>query len=388
MNEDHRDIGRRLKLFHFQYESQGGVFWLPRGYALYRVIEDYIRSKISRAGYEEVRSPQVFSKSLWEKSGHWEHFSDNMFAVGDDHVLKPMNCPGHVQMFNAQTPSYRQLPMRLAEFGCCHRNEPSGALLGVMRVRQFVQDDAHIFCQENQIESEVKAFCELLLEVYEKFGFNEVKVGLSLRPDNRAGSDELWDKAERALASAVDAVGLQYALQPGEGAFYGPKLEFALVDANGREWQCGTVQLDFVLPERLGARYIGEDGMAHVPVMIHRAILGSLERFVGILLEHYQGNLPVWLSPVQVVVMSIKPEANDYAMEFHAWLEDRGVRAKLDIRDENVSQKIKEHSELAVPLIMAVGAREITDRNISVRVLGEKGQSVMNWDEAFGRIIA
>ena len=399
---DHRRIGRELRLFHTQEEAAGSVFWHPNGWTLFRTIENYIRGKLKTAGYFEVRTPQVYDRSLWEKSGHWEKFGENMFSTGDfatvtedigvgghyipgdrqefakaTHVIKPMNCPAHVQIFNADTVSYRQLPMRMAEFGCCHRNEPSGSLHGIMRVRQFTQDDAHIFCTEDQVVAETKAFCELLLAVYADFGFTDIKVGFSTRPDQRAGDDETWDKAETALAQAVTAAGLAYEVYPGEGAFYGPKLEFALRDNKGREWQCGTLQLDFVLPEALNARYAAEDGSVIRPVMLHRAILGSFERFIGILLEHYEGRLPTWLAPVQAVVMSIKPEASGYAQEVKSLLDEKGVRVELDVRDENVSQKVKEHSLMAVPFILAVGGREAEARTVAVRRLGERQQTFL-----------
>ena len=387
---DHRRIGRDLDLFHIQEEAAGSVFWHKNGWTLYRTIETYIRWRLEKAGYGEVRTPQIYDRSLWEKSGHWDNFGDAMFSTGDlekidvvgykdgarmvdpTHIVKPMNCPAHVQIFNSNTVSYRQLPLRMAEFGCCHRNEPSGSLHGIMRVRQFTQDDAHIFCEEDQVEVETKAFCDLLLEVYRDFGFTDVKVGFSTRPDQRAGSDETWDKAEAALESAVKAAGITYKVQPGEGAFYGPKLEFALTDNKGREWQCGTIQLDFVLPDRLGARYAAKDGTMKTPVMLHRAILGSMERFIGILLENYEGKLPPWLCPVQAVVVTIKPELAAYAKEVIEQLEGCGVRCELDDRDENIKQKIKEHSEMAVPYIIAVGGREADNKTVTIRKLGQK----------------
>lgn len=387
---DHRRIGRALDLFHIQEEAAGSVFWHKNGWTLYRTIESYIRWRLSKAGYGEVRTPQIYDRSLWEKSGHWDNFGDAMFSTGDlekfsvvahkddvrlvdpTHIVKPMNCPAHVQIFNSNTVSYRQLPLRMAEFGCCHRNEPSGSLHGIMRVRQFTQDDAHIFCEEDQVEAETKAFCDLLLEVYKDFGFTNVKVGFSTRPEQRAGDDETWDKAEAALEAAVKAAGIVYKVQPGEGAFYGPKLEFALTDEKGRDWQCGTIQLDFVLPDRLGARYAAKDGSQKTPVMLHRAILGSMERFIGILLENYEGKLPTWLAPVQAVVVTIKPEVADYAREVIADLEGFGIRCELDDRDENIKQKIKEHSEMAVPFIIAIGEREARDKTITIRRLGQK----------------
>jgi threonyl-tRNA synthetase len=405
-DNDHRRLGRELGLFHIQEEAAGSVFWHANGFTLFNTIENYIRSKLKAGGYFEVKTPQLFDRSLFEKSGHWANYGDKIFSTGDfysyrddigsgghfvpgdlheaakaTHVLKPMNCPAHVQIFNADTVSYRQLPMRMAEFGCCHRNEPSGSLHGIMRVRQFTQDDAHIFCAEDQVVAETKAFCELLLAVYKDFGFEDVKIGFSTRPEVRAGEDEVWDRAEAALAQAVTAAGLVYEVYPGEGAFYGPKLEFALKDNKGREWQCGTLQLDFVLPQALGARYTGEDGKAHTPVMLHRAILGSMERFIGILLEHYDGRLPAWLSPVQAVVMSIKPEAAEYAKAVCDDLEASGARVSLDVRDENVSQKVKEHSLMAVPYIIAVGGREQEAGTAAVRNLGEKGQHIVKRED-------
>lgn len=338
------------------------------------MIENYIRDRLNRSGYDEVRSPQLFQHSLFQKSGHWEHYRDHIFECGDM-ALKPMNCPAHVQIFNAQTISYRQLPMRLAEFGCCHRNEASGALHGIMRLRQFVQDDAHIFCREDQIESEVEAFCRLLQSVYGDFGFHDVSVAISLRPDDRAGDDALWDKAEAVLEEAVQTVGLPYSLQPGHGAFYGPKLEFALRDSHGREWQCGTLQLDFVLPGRLNARFIDESGHHQHPVMIHRAILGSMERFIGILLEHYEGRLPDWLTPVQIMVVGL-PGAEAYAEEVRSHLA-REWRVGLDGHDDNLMNRIKRHSEALIPYIVVVGQREAESRSIAVRRLGSSKPEVM-----------
>jgi threonyl-tRNA synthetase len=344
---------------------------------LYRIIENYIRDLISANGYQEVRSPQLFQRGLWEKSGHLDHYDKHIFEVGDSGLLlKPMNCPAHVQIFNANNVSYRQLPMRLAEFGCCHRNEPSGALHGIMRVRQFVQDDAHIFCSPDQIESEIRAFCELLQKVYRRFGFDDVSVALSLRPDNRAGEDALWDHSEAVLEGVLKDIGLPYKLLPGEGAFYGPKLEFSLRDQQGREWQCGTAQLDFILPERLDARYNDIDGKEHVPVMIHRAILGSFERFIGILIEHYEGKFPLWLSPVQAVVVPINADAEGYAGEVLHNLQAAGLRCEMDAKDENLMAKIKRHSLLLLPNIIVVGKREEEGRMVNLRRLGEKPVSL------------
>lgn len=371
-NSDHRRIGRDLKLFHLQEDAAGSVFWHPRGYELFRVIEDYIRAKLRRDGYQEVKTPQLIDKSLWEKSGHWDKFKDNMYVLDDDQrqfAIKPMNCPGHVQIFNSDVVSYRDLPMRLAEFGCCHRSEPSGALHGIMRVRQFTQDDAHIFCATEQVVDEVKNFIVLLKEVYQDFGFSEVVVGLSTRPDVRAGSDADWDIAERDLAEAVEAAGLSYEVQPGEGAFYGPKLEFALKDLRGRQWQCGTIQLDMVLPERLDAKYAASDGSLKRPVMLHRAILGSFERFIGILLENYAGNLPFWLSPENVVVIPLKG-AEASAEQFSAMAKLQGARVLYDDRDENLKQKIKEHSEMRRNWIVVIGKRDVDKGVVSVRQLG------------------
>lgn len=398
---DHRRIGRDLKLFHTQEEAAGSVFWHANGYTLFRTIENYIRGKLKTAGYFEVKTPQLFNRDLFEKSGHWANYGDKIFSTGDlsdvpgptceaveaTHLIKPMNCPAHVQIFNSDTVSYRQLPMRMAEFGCCHRNESSGSLHGIMRVRQFTQDDAHIFCADDQVVSETKAFCELLLAVYRDFGFTKIKIGFSTRPEKRAGDDETWDRAEMALASAVAEAGLSYEVYPGEGAFYGPKLEFALEDNKGREWQCGTLQLDFLLPVSLNAYYTDSDGKQKRPVMLHRAILGSMERFIGILLEHYDGRLPTWLAPVQAVVMSIKPETEDYARFVYEELTDAGIRAELDIRDENVSQKVKEHSLMAVPFILAVGERERLENDVALRVLGEKKQTVMSYHQAIKDIL-
>lgn len=394
---DHRRLGRELNLFHFQEEAAGSVFWHVDGWTLYKTIEDYIRGRLKDSGYGEVRTPQLFERSMWEKSGHWENYGDAMFSTGDreksvcsrsfkltetvnpTHILKPMNCPAHIQIFNSNNVSYKQLPIRIAEFGCCHRNEPSGSLHGIMRVRQFVQDDAHIFCMEDQIEEETKNFCDLLMSVYRDFGFTDISVGFSTRPEKRAGSDEVWDQAESSLMKAVEAAGLTYDLQEGEGAFYGPKLEFALTDNKGRKWQCGTIQLDFVLPDRLGARYVSQDGKLATPVMLHRAILGSLERFIGILLEHYEGRLPIWLAPTQAVITSVKPDADDYAKKVYENLLQQGVRVKLDLRNENLKQKIKEHSNMAVPYIFVVGKKEEEDQTVSVRRLGSNTNSISSF---------
>ena len=377
---DHRRLGRELGLYHFQDEAAGAVFWHPNGWTLYRTLQAYMRRRLEGAGYVEVRTPQLIDRSLWERSGHWEKFREHMFtAEAEDRVLalKPMNCPGHVQIYRQGIKSYRDLPLRMAEFGSCHRNEPSGALHGLMRVRAFVQDDAHIFCTEDQITSETEAFCALLQSVYRDFGFDAVSVKFSDRPAKRAGSDETWDKAEAALRAATTAAGLNTTLNPGEGAFYGPKLEFVLKDAIGRDWQLGTLQVDFVLPERLDAAYVGEDGGKHRPVMLHRAILGSFERFIGILVEHYAGRLPMWLAPVQAVVATITNEADAYALSVYDALRAAGVRAELDQRNEKIGYKVREHTLAKVPVLLAVGAREQADGTVAVRRLGQKAQETV-----------
>ncbi len=382
---DHRRLGREMDLFHQQEEAAGSVFWHPKGWVLWRVIEDYLRARLESAGYVEVRTPQLIDRALWEASGHWDKFRQNMFTAEAEErtlALKPMNCPGHVQIFRQGIKSYRDLPLRMAEFGSCHRNEPSGALHGLMRVRAFTQDDAHIFCTEGQITSEGTAFCDLLLSVYRDFGFGEVTVKFSDRPPVRAGSDEVWDRAEAALRMAVEAAGLPYALNPGEGAFYGPKLEFVLRDAIGRDWQCGTLQVDFVLPERLDASYVGEDGARHRPVMLHRAILGSMERFIGVLIEHYAGRFPLWLAPVQAVVATITSDADDYAREVEGLLRREGLRVELDLRNEKINYKVREHSLAKVPVLLVVGRREAELRTLAVRRLGGSAQEVMALDEA------
>ncbi|MGE0260703.1 MAG: threonine--tRNA ligase [Alphaproteobacteria bacterium] len=387
---DHRKLGRELDLFHLQEEAVGSVFWHPKGWTLYRAIERYMRRRLERAGYQEVRTPQLLDRSLWEASGHWENFRENMFIAEsrDERVLavKPMNCPGHVQIFRNRLRSYRELPLRLAEFGSCHRNEPSGALHGIMRVRAFTQDDAHIFCTEAQVTPEAIAFCELLLSIYRDFGFDEVAVKLSTRPETRAGSDAVWDVAERDLEAAVKAAGLSYTLNPGEGAFYGPKLEFVLRDALGRDWQCGTLQLDFVMPERLGALYVGEDGGRHRPVMLHRAILGSFERFIGILIEHYAGTFPLWLAPVQAVVATITEEAAPYAEEVAAELRAAGLRVLTDAGGEKIGYKVREHSLAKIPVILAVGRREAERRSVSMRRLGSPAQETLALGELVARL--
>src|SRR6266478_5822168 len=359
---DHRRLGRELDLFHLQEEAVGSVFWHPKGWRLYRTIEEYMRRRLDAAGYLEVRGPTLLDRSLWEASGHWENFRENMFIAEsrDERILavKPMNCPGHVLIFRNRLRSYRELPLRLAEFGSCHRNEPSGALHGIMRVRAFTQDDAHIFCTEDQVTAESIAFCLLLLSIYRDFGFDEVAIKFSDRPPVRAGSDEVWDRAEAGLLDAVEAAGLSYTLNPGEGAFYGPKLEFVLRDALGRDWQCGTLQLDFVLPERLDATCVGEDGARHRPVMLHRAILGSVERFIGVLIEHYAGRLPLWLAPVQAVVATITSETANYAGEVSRECSSLGLRVEPDTGNDKIGYKVREHSLAKVPLMLVVGRRE------------------------------
>jgi len=387
---DHRRLGRELDLFHLQEEAVGSVFWHPKGWKLFRIIEDYMRRRLDAAGYQEVKGPLLLDRSLWEASGHWENFRENMFIAEsrDERVLavKPMNCPGHVLIFRNRLRSYRELPLRLAEFGSCHRNEPSGALHGIMRVRGFTQDDAHIFCTEAQVKDEAIAFCGLLLSIYRDFGFDDVAIKFADRPPVRAGSDAIWDRAEKDLRDAVEAAGLSYTLNPGEGAFYGPKLEFVLRDALGRDWQCGTLQLDFNMPERLGATYVGEDGGRHTPVMLHRAILGSVERFTGILIEHYAGNFPLWLAPVQAVVASITEEASGYAEEVARELINAGLRAVADTGNEKISYKVREHSLAKVPLILAVGRREAEQRSVSLRRLGSPAQEALALGEAIARL--
>jgi threonyl-tRNA synthetase len=387
---DHRRLGRELGLFHLQEEAVGSVFWHAKGWVLWRCLENYIRNRIGDAGYVEVRTPQLIDRSLWEASGHWDKFRDAMFtALADEDkvlALKPMNCPGHVQIFRQGVKSYRDLPLRLAEFGACHRNEPSGALHGIMRVRAFTQDDAHIFCTEDQITSESVAFCRLLESVYKDLGFSEISVKFSDRPPVRAGSDAVWDRAEGALRNAVEAAGLPYTLNPGEGAFYGPKLEFVLRDAIGRDWQCGTLQVDFVLPERLDATYVGEDGQRHRPVMLHRAILGSMERFIGMLIEHYAGRLPMWLAPVQVVVATITGEADSYATEVAALMRQAGLRVSADLRNEKINLKVREHSLQKVPVIVVVGHREAEGHTVALRRLGSKDQENLALDAALDKL--
>ena len=382
---DHRKLGKQLGLFHLQEEAAGSVFWHAKGWVLYREIEAYVRRRLDAAGYSEVKTPQLVDRSLWEASGHWEKFGENMFtAQSEDErtlALKPMNCPCHVQIFRQGIKSYRDLPLRMAEFGSCHRNEPSGALHGIMRVRAFTQDDAHIFCTEDQITEESVKFCALLQSIYADFGFDDVRVKFSDRPDVRAGDDATWDRAEAALTDATHAAGLDTVLNPGEGAFYGPKLEFVLRDAIGRDWQCGTLQVDFVLPDRLDAEYVGEDGNRHRPVMLHRAILGSMERWIGILIEQYSGRMPAWLAPVQIVVASITDSANDYAREVAARAAAAGLRVETDLRNEKISYKVREHSVMKVPFILAVGGREAEAGTVALRRLGSNDQQVLDANE-------
>ena len=381
---DHRKLGREMDLFHMQEEAVGSVFWHPKGWTIFREIENYIRAKLEKNNYVEVKTPQMVDKALWEKSGHWEKFHENMFVAESEErtlAIKPMNCPCHVQIFNQELKSYRQLPLRMAEFGSCHRNEPSGSLHGIMRVRAFTQDDAHIFCEESQINVETVSFCELLKEVYHDFGFHDVKVKFSTRPEKRAGSDETWDKAENALSEAVKAAGLNCEINPGEGAFYGPKLEFTLVDAIKREWQCGTLQVDFILPERLDASYIASDGHKKRPVMLHRAILGSFERFIGMLIENYAGKFPLWLAPTQMVVATITNDSDEYAHKVIAKLKAQGFRVEGDLNSQKINYKIREHSLKKVPYILAVGKKESESGSVSVRKFGEEHQKVMSLEE-------
>ncbi|WP_020206216.1 MULTISPECIES: threonine--tRNA ligase [Cupriavidus] len=377
---DHRKLGKLLDLFHLQEEAPGMVFWHPKGWQVWQAVEQYMRGRLTQAGYEEVRTPQVMDRSLWEKSGHWQNYKENMFVTESekrDYAIKPMNCPGHVQIFNHGLRSYRDLPLRLAEFGACHRNEPSGALHGLMRVRGFVQDDAHIFCTEEQIVAEAKAFNELAFSVYDDFGFKDVAVKLSLRPDQRAGSDEVWDHAEEGLRLALRACGVEWEELPGEGAFYGPKVEYHIKDAIGRSWQCGTLQLDLVLPERLGAEYVSEDNARKRPVMLHRAILGSFERFLGILLENHAGALPAWLAPEQVIVMNIADSQAEYAENVVQSLLKQGFRAKADLRNEKITYKIREHSLQKIPYLLVVGDKERDANQVAVRARGNADLGVM-----------
>ena len=392
---DHRKLGREMDLFHLQEEAPGMVFWHPNGWQLWRTLEAYMRGRLDAAGYREIRTPQVVDRILWEKSGHWEAYRENMFIVEVDeegakekriNALKPMNCPCHVQVFNQGLKSYRDLPLRLAEFGACHRYESSGSMHGLMRVRGFTQDDAHIFCTEDQIEQECAGFIALLGQVYRDLGFEKFDIKLSTRPEVRVGSDAVWDKAEAALQKAIEGLGLPYEINPGDGAFYGPKLDFKLTDAIGREWQCGTFQCDFNLPVRLGAEYVGEDGAKHAPVMLHRAVLGSFERFIGILIENYAGKFPLWLAPRQVVVASIVSDADDYVLEVTAALRRAGIRAEADTRNEKINYKVREHSVGKVPVILAIGMKEVEERSVSIRRLGETRTETLPLDAALSQL--
>ncbi|CAA7618858.1 threonine--tRNA ligase [Magnetospirillum sp. UT-4] len=389
---DHRRLGREMNLFHQQEEAVGSVFWHPKGWTLYRAVESYMRKRLDANGYVEVKTPQLVDYSLWEASGHADKFSESMFTVrtqDERHLaVKPMNCPCHVQIYRQGIKSYRDLPLRMAEFGSCHRYEPSGALHGIMRVRAFTQDDAHIFCTEDQITAETIAFCELLKTVYTDFGFTEVRVKFSDRPEKRAGSDEVWDKAEGALKQAAEAAGLEMTLNPGEGAFYGPKLEFVLKDTIGRDWQCGTLQVDFVLPERLDAAYTAEDGSRKRPVMLHRAILGSFERFLGILIEHHAGRFPLWLAPTQVVVATIVSDVDGFAEEAVKALRAAGLRAEADLRNEKINKKVAEHSQAKVPVLLVVGRREAENGQVAMRRLGSPDQEIVALDQAVAKLTA
>ncbi len=402
---DHRKLGRDMDLFHLQEEAQGSVFWHAKGYTIWQSLEQYIRRRLTENDYQEVKTPQILDKKFWEQSGHWEKFRENMFVVPDEvpsledeeavlsgegelMALKPMNCPAHVQIFKQGIKSYRDLPLRMAEFGCCHRNEPHGALHGLMRVRQMTQDDAHIFCREDQIISEAVDFCNLVKQVYTDLGFEDVSVKLALRPELRAGGDDVWDRAEDGLRAALKAANLDWEELPGEGAFYGPKIEYHLRDAIGRTWQCGTLQLDFVLPERLEATYVGEDGNKHRPVMLHRAVLGTLERFIGIMLESYAGKLPLWLAPDQIMVCPITTEADSYGVTVMEALKEAGLRAGIDMRNEKINYKVREHSVSKIPVILAVGGREAEGRTVSMRRLGSKESQILSLDEAVQMLAA
>ena len=381
---DHRKIGKNLDLFHLQEEASGMVFWHDNGWRIYREVENYMRGTLLNHGYSEIRTPQVVDLTLWEKSGHWDKFGDMMFTTASenrDYAIKPMNCPGHVQVYNQGLKSYRDLPLRMGEFGICHRNEPSGTLHGLMRLRSFTQDDAHIFCTEEQIQSDVSDLIDLLQNVYADFGFDDILVKLSTRPENRVGRDEVWDKSEAALETALNAKDLDWELQPGEGAFYGPKIEFSLKDCIGRVWQCGTIQVDFSMPGRLDAKYIADDGSKQVPVMIHRAIFGSLERFIGILIEEYAGSFPTWLAPRQVVVMGISEHQADYAKKITKELQNKGFRADIDLRNEKIGFKIREHTLRRVPYLVVVGDREAQDNAVAVRTRKGEDLGVMTLDE-------
>ena len=379
---DHRKLGKELDLFHFQEEAPGSVFWHSKGWTLFRTLIDYMRKRQEDAGYEEINTPDIMDKSLWELSGHLEKFGDNMFTTEAReervYALKPMNCPGCVQVYKQGIKSYRDLPLRVSEFGKVHRYEPSGALHGLMRVRAFTQDDAHIFCTEDQITEESKKVCDLVLSIYKDFGFENVSIKFSDRPEKRVGSDDIWDKSEKALKEAMEATGLEYSLNPGEGAFYGPKLEFVLRDAIGREWQCGTLQVDLNMPERLGGNYVSNDGAKKNPVMLHRALFGSLERFTGILLEHYAGKLPAWLAPVQAIIAPITSELNEYADEINEQLKNNGIRVQTDLRNEKISYKIRENSLKKVPYMIILGKKELAERSVTLRTLGKEDQEKIN----------
>ena len=392
---DHRKLGKEMNLFHFQEEAPGMVFWHPDGWTIYRLLQEFIRNKLEKYDYKEINTPQVVDRKLWEASGHWDKYRENMFIteIDEEHAnekrtnaLKPMNCPCHVQVYNQGLKSYRDLPLRYAEFGSCHRYEASGTMHGLMRVRGFTQDDGHIFCTEEQIESETKLFIQLLSDIYNDLGFKKFDIKLSTRPETRVGSDEVWDKAENALESAINKLNLPYELQEGDGAFYGPKLDFVLTDAIGREWQCGTFQADFNLPDRLDAEYIGEDGQKNIPVMIHRAVLGSFERFIGVLIENYSGKLPFWLAPVQVVVATIVSEVDDYAADVITSLENAGIRCHSDLRNEKISYKVREHSAAKVPVIMALGKREKESNSVSIRRMGSDKTESMDLMEALNSL--
>ncbi|MEL7297128.1 MAG: threonine--tRNA ligase [Pseudomonadota bacterium] len=389
---DHRKLGRQMDLFHFQEEAPGSVFWHPKGWALFQRLIDYMRGRQRDAGYREIHTPSVMDRALWEASGHWDTFGEHMFTTetedGRVYALKPMNCPGHVQVFKQGITSYRELPLRLAEFGTVHRYEPSGALHGMLRVRAFTQDDAHVFCTMEQIKAESVAISQLIFDIYKDFGFEDIRVKFADRPEKRVGADDVWDQSEAALLAALEETGVPYTHNPGEGAFYGPKLEFVLRDAIGRDWQCGTLQVDLNLPGRLGASYVGEDGQKHVPVMLHRAMFGSLERFTGILLEHYAGNLPLWLAPLQVVVATITSDGDDYAAELAGELRAAGIEAESDLRNEKIAYKVREHSLAKVPVILAVGKREVEQKTVAMRRLGSKQQQVMAKDEVIAALLA
>jgi threonyl-tRNA synthetase len=388
---DHRKLGRQLELFHMQEEGKGMVFWHPKGWTLWRTLEGYIRRRLDAVGYVEVKTPQVLDRVFWEKSGHWEKFRENMFvcetAEGETLSMKPMNCPGHVQIFKVGQKSYRDLPLRMAECGACHRYEPSGSLHGLMRVRAFTQDDAHIFCREDQIEEEVAAFLKLVRLVHGDFGLVATHINLGTRPEKRAGSDEFWDKAEAMMANAARKAGIEPVIAEGDGAFYAPKLDFIVKDAIGREWTCGTIQLDYVLPDRLGAEYVGEDGAKHKPVMLHRAIFGSFERFIGIIIENYAGAFPLWLAPTQVVVATITQEADGYAEEVAREMKAAGLRVELDLRNEKVGYKIREHSLQKTPVIAVVGRKEAEERKLALRRFGSDAQEVVSLDAALKSLV-